>query len=92
MAGSIREAGYPLLSPKGLYLFERLQDQSQGSALLRPRIRGGCAMEDMTLSCPDGYELACMKASDEDKCCCCCVSVTSPSRTSRSATTVVSGP
>jgi hypothetical protein len=48
-------------------------------------------MEDITLSCPDGYELACMKASDEDKCCCCCVSVTSPSRTSRTATTVVSG-
>jgi hypothetical protein len=40
-------------------------------------------MEDITLSCPDGYELSCMKASDEDRCCCCCVSVVSPNRSSQ---------
>ena len=49
-------------------------------------------MEDITLSCPDGYELACMKASEEDKCCCCCVSVTSPSRRSSASMTLSSSP
>lgn len=49
-------------------------------------------MEDITLSCPDGYQLTCMKASDENRCCCCCVRVVSPIRSSRTSTTVVSSP
>jgi hypothetical protein len=71
---------------------KKAYDEPQCPGVSRPGIQGGCAMEDIILSCPDGYELACMKASDKDKCCCCCVSVTSPSRTSRTATTVSSSP
>jgi hypothetical protein len=48
-------------------------------------------MEDITLSCPDGYQLACMKDSDEDRCCCCCVGVVSPIRSSQ-RTDLVSSP
>jgi hypothetical protein len=39
-------------------------------------------MKNITLNCPDGYELACMKAGDEDRCCWCCVRVPSHSRSS----------
>jgi len=39
-------------------------------------------MENNTLSCPDGYQLTCMKDSDTDRCCCCCVRVVSPIRSS----------
>jgi|GEM_PF-6484715 len=46
---------------------------------------GGLIMKkDVTLSCPDGYELACTKDRESDKCCCCCVSVVSPIRESSS--------
>ncbi len=38
--------------------------------------------KDVTLSCPDGYELACTKDRESDKCCCCCVGVISPIRKS----------
>jgi hypothetical protein len=45
--------------------------------------KGGLTMKkDATLSCPDGYELACMKDRESDKCCCCCVGVISPIRKS----------
>ena len=40
--------------------------------------------KNVTLSCPDGYELAYMKDRESDKCCCCCVSVVSPIRQSSS--------
>lgn len=46
---------------------------------------GGLTMKkNVTLSCPEGYELACMKERESDKCCCCCISVTSPIRESSS--------
>ncbi len=38
--------------------------------------------KEATLSCPDGYELACTKDRESDKCCCCCVGVISPIRKS----------
>lgn len=42
---------------------------------------GGVTMkEDVTLSCPERYELFCTKDGDTEKCCCCCVSVVSPIR------------
>ncbi len=45
--------------------------------------RGGFTMEkDVTLSCPDGYELTCMRDRKSDKCCYCCVSIVSPIRKS----------
>jgi len=34
--------------------------------------------KDLTLSCPKGYEIACVRNRETDKCCCCCVSVVSP--------------
>lgn len=46
---------------------------------------GGLTMKkNVTLSCPEGYELACMEERESDKCCCCCISVTSPIRGSSS--------
>jgi hypothetical protein len=39
-------------------------------------------MADIILSCPDGYQLACAKDSDKDRCCWCCVRVASHSRSS----------
>jgi hypothetical protein len=45
-------------------------------------------MENITLRCPDGYQLTCMKDSDEDRCC--CVHVVSPIRSSQTADLVSS--
>ena len=52
--------------------------------VLTPNTGGLTMKKKVTLSCPDGYELACMKERESDKCCCCCISVTSPIRQSSS--------
>ena len=49
---------------------------------LPPKTGGLTMKEDITLTCPDGYELACTKDGESDKCCCCCVGVVPPIRKS----------
>ena len=62
-----------------------MKEEIQHPDILLTLNTGGLTMKkNVTLSCPDGYELACMKERQSDKCCCCCVSVTSPIRQSSS--------
>ncbi len=73
----------PVEFPKGNPIQQgELEHFHSPDIFLQPKT-GGLTMEkDVTLSCPDGYELACMRDRESDKCCCCCVGVVSPIRKS----------
>ena len=62
-----------------------MKEKIQHPDIVLTQNTGGLTMKkNVTLSCPDGYELACARESESEKCCCCCVSVVPAIRQSSS--------